>query len=251
MGEGEARPSAVYYFGTCLVDLFYPQAGMAGIRLLREAGVKVIYPRGQSCCGQPAYGAGRLDEARSVAAAQLELFARDIPVVVPSGSCAGMIKRHYPHLFAGTPRLAEAEDLAARVIELTQFLVDVLDYRPADLGPPTRVTWHPSCHARRLMGVEEQPKALLRRLANVELVEMTREAECCGFGGVFAVRQPDISAAMVEDKAADARASGAQALVSGDCGCLLNIGGALEQQGEGMRALHIAEFLWERTHGGG
>jgi L-lactate dehydrogenase complex protein LldE len=245
------RPSAVYYFGTCLADLFFPAAGMAGIKLLQAQGIEVIYPQAQTCCGQPAYSAGRTEEARDVARAQLGLFPKDIPIVVPSGSCGGMIKAHYHALFKGEPDQALADQVAARVIELTQFLVDVLDYRPADLGPPILVTWHGSCHSMRLMGVGTQPKELLRRLANVELVEVQRERECCGFGGVFSVRQPEISAAMVTDKADAIKATGAAAVVSGDCGCLLNIGGAIAKRGDKARSVHIAEFLLERTRARG
>ncbi len=245
------RPAAVYYFGTCLADLFFPEAGMAGIRLLRAQGVEVIYPRGQSCCGQPAYSAGRTEEARRVATAQLGLFPRDLPIVVPSGSCAGMMRAHYHALFAGTQDAAAADRVAARVIELTQFLVDVIGLKPRDLGPPITVAWHGSCHAMRLMGVGDQPKLLLRELANVTLVEVARERECCGFGGVFSVRQPEISSAMATDKADAVVATGAEALISGDCGCLLNIGGVLAKRGERVRPMHIAEFLWERTRGDG
>lgn len=245
------RPAAVYYFGTCLADLFFPAAGLAGIKLLQAQGIEVIFPPAQSCCGQPAYSAGRTEEARAVARAQLGQFPKHIPIVVPSGSCGGMIKAHWHALFAGTPDEAAAEHVSARVIELTQFLVDVLDYQPTDLGAPVRVTWHGSCHSMRLMGVGDQPKELLRRMKNVELVEVSRERECCGFGGVFSVRQPEISSAMVTDKADAIKATGASCVVSGDCGCLLNIGGALEKRGEAIRPVHIAEFLWERTHGDG
>lgn len=244
-----ARPQAVYFFGTCVVDLFYPQAGLAGIMLLRAAGLDVIFPQGQSCCGQPAYNSGFLDEARAVAWAQVKLFAKDYPVVLPSGSCAGMMKKHYPALFRGRPEQAEVEDFAARVYELTQFLVDVVDVKLEDLGPPVKVTWHPSCHAMREMGVGEQPKTLLRQLANVDLVELARERECCGFGGTFSVREPEISAAMVTDKIDAVSQSGADVVLSGDCGCLMNIGGALDRAGRPTRPRHIAEFLWERSHG--
>jgi L-lactate dehydrogenase complex protein LldE len=243
------RPDTVYFFGTCLVDLFYPQAGMAGMELLRREGVRVVFPQGQSCCGQPAYNSGYREEARTVARAQLRLFAQDWPVVVPSGSCAGMMKTHWPELFHGEPEEAQAKAVAARTYELTQFLVNVLDVRLEDKGQPVRVTWHASCHAQREMGVVEEPKALLRQLANVELVELVREKECCGFGGTFAVRHPEISAAMVEDKVADIEGTGAKAVVSGDCGCLMNITGALEAGKKPVQGRHIAEFLLERTHG--
>lgn len=243
------RPNTVYFFGTCIVDLFFPEAGMAGIKLLQSHGVDVVFPQGQSCCGQPAYNAGYEDEARSVAWSQVKLFAKDYPVVLPSGSCAGMMKKHYPALFRGRPEQAEVEDFCARVYELTQFLVDVLQVELKDLGEPVKITWHPSCHSLREMGVADQPKTLLHQLAKVEVVELPRERECCGFGGTFAVRQPEISAAMVTDKIDAITATGAATVVSGDCGCLLNIGGALEKAARPARPKHIAEFLWERTHG--
>ncbi len=244
-----SHPEKVYFFGTCVVDLFFPAAGLAGIKLLQAAGLEVIFPQGQSCCGQPAYNSGFLDEARAVAWSQIKLFSKDYPVILPSGSCAGMMKKHYPSLFRGRPEQAEAEDFAARVYELTQFLVDVLDMKFDDLGEPTKVTWHPSCHSMREMGVGDQPKSLLRQLSKVELVELPRERECCGFGGTFSVRQPEVSAAMVTDKIDAIAETGAEMVVSGDCGCLLNIGGALEKAESRAHPKHIAEFLWERTHG--
>ena len=237
----------IYYFGTCLADMFFPQAGMAGIRLLRSLGVEVIFPQGQSCCGQPAYSAGRWDEVRQVARAQLGLFPKEIPIIVPSGSCGGMIRSHWHALFEGTPDAARADAISERVVELSQYLLEVLDYKPEDRGEPVNVAFHGSCHAMRQMGVEEQPKELLRRLANVTLVEQVQARECCGFGGVFSVRQPEISGAMVKDKVDALVSSGVSAVISGDCGCLLNIGGAAEKQGAALRPVHIAEFLWERT----
>lgn len=241
------RPDTVYFFGTCVIDLFYPGAGLAGMELLRNAGLRVVFPPDQSCCGQPARNSGYLDEARAVALKQIEAFPKDWPVVVPSGSCAGMMKTHYPDLFEGRPEHARAKAFAARVFELTDFLVSVLDVRLEDKGVPVRVTWHGSCHSMREMGVIDQPKSLLRQLANVTLVENPREKECCGFGGTFAVRQPEISAAMVTDKIAALEKTGAAEVVSGDCGCLMNINGALEKASKPMTGRHIAEFLLERT----
>lgn len=243
------KPEAVYFYGTCLVDLFYPEAGLAGIRLLEREGVEVIYRQGQTCCGQPAFNCGYPDEARAVARAQMALFPKLIPVVVPSGSCAGMMRHQYPALFEGEPDHPAAVALAARIFELTEFLVKVLAVRLEDRGEPVKVTWHESCHAAREMGIRGEPKSLLGQLSGVELVELQRERECCGFGGTFSVRYPEISGAMVSDKAADVAATGAKELLSGDCGCLLNISGSLEARGEPVRARHVAEFLWERTHG--
>ena len=242
------KPEAVYFFATCLVDLFYPEAGLAGMELLKRQGIRVIFPPGQTCCGQPARNNGHFEDARAVARQQLKSFPKPIPIVVPSGSCAGMMHEHYPELFAGQPDEAEASAFAGRVYELTWFLVHVCKLTLTDHGPPVTVTFHGSCHSQREMGVREEPKQLLRSLANVTLSELQRPAECCGFGGTFSVRQPEISGAMVKDKLADIAASGAAELLSGDCGCLMNIGGALGKAGSPVRARHIAEFLLERSH---
>jgi L-lactate dehydrogenase complex protein LldE len=241
------RPEKVYFFGTCLIDLCYPQAGMAGIQLLQREGVQVIYPQSQSCCGQPAYNAGFPEEARKVARQQLKAFPRDYPIVIPSGSCGGMLKHHYPRLFAGEPEAAAAQRFASRVSELSEFLVTVLDVKLEDRGQPIRVTWHSSCSALREMRVIDHSKSLLRQLKNVELIELQRERECCGFGGTFSVKQPELSAAMVGDKVADIEQTGASMVLSGDCGCLMNIGGALKHRNIAIPARHVAEFLLERT----
>lgn len=240
---------SVYFFGTCVVDLFFPEAGLAGIELLRREGVDVIFPQGQTCCAQPAFNAGHHGEARAVARAQIALFPRDLPVVVPSGSCAGMMARHYPELFRGEPDEAAARAFAARVVELTQYLVHVLGVTLTDRGGPVTVTWHASCHGLRETGLEDEPRTLLSQLSNVTVVPLERERECCGFGGTFSVRYPDVSSAMVADKIADVGKSGAEAVLSADAGCLLNIGGALEKAGAPARPVHLAEFLLERTRG--
>ena len=244
-----SRPAAVLYFGTCLVDLLYPKAGLAGMELLRRAGVRVIYPADQSCCGQPAYNSGYRDEARAVAARQLAVLGGDLPIVVPSGSCAGMMRHHYPELFAGHALHVQAVSVARRVFELTEFLVDVLALPLDDLGPPVRVAAHTSCSTRRELGAADRIEHLLDAMPQVATVEPQHVAECCGFGGTFAVKQPAISAAMVGDKCDALLESGAEAVVSQDCGCLMNIAGSLARRGAGPRCLHIAEFLWERTGG--
>ena len=248
-----AGSGAVYVFGTCLIDTLFPQAGLCAMRLLRHAGLSVVYPQGQTCCGQPAYNSGYRDEARRVARTQLAAFHQDLPIVVPSGSCAGMLRLHYPELFSGTPDLARAEALAGRVYELTEFLHGIPGLELKDRGPPVRVALHNSCSARREMGVADATLALLGRLAQVEVVEPGHATECCGFGGTFAVKQPEISAAMTGDKADAIAATGAEVLVSQDCGCLMSLGGTFarraESGGSGPRVMHIAEFLWSRTHG--
>lgn len=242
-----SKPTSVYFFGTCLVDLLYPQVGLSAMRLIAREGIRVIFPQDQTCCGQPAYNSGYRDEARRVAQAQLNAFPEDLPVVVPSASCAGMLKVHYPTLFAQSPDAERARALAERVVELTDFLVRVLELRPRDLGPPLKVALHNSCSARRELRVAPAALELLGRLINLEILEPDHAHECCGFGGTFAVKQPEISAAMATDKARSIAATGASVLVGQDCGCLMNLGGTLVRQGHGITVKHLAELLWERT----
>jgi L-lactate dehydrogenase complex protein LldE len=250
--QSDKKISEVYFFGTCLIDLIYPNAGMSGIKLLEREGIKVIYPQQQTCCGQPAWNSGYRDEARDVAALQLSLFNKDIPIVVPSGSCAGMMKTHYPALFIDNKLESQALNHASRVYELTEFLVDVLNIQLEDLGEPQEIAIHTSCAARREMGVADKIESLVAQLSNVTVLEQEHKAECCGFGGTFAVKEAKISASMVADKTANIRNTGATQLISQDAGCLMNISGAFDHQadvkGKGPDCDHIANFLWERTH---
>jgi L-lactate dehydrogenase complex protein LldE len=243
------KPEKAYFFGTCVIDAIFPQAGFAAIRLLEREGLTVVFPQSQSCCGQPAFNSGFPDEAREVALRQLNTFDRDYPIVVPSGSCAGMMKHHYAELFAGSRDEERARRFSGRVFELGQFLANIARVKLTDQGAPLKITWHSSCHAMREMGVIDDAKALLGQLANVQLAGLEREHECCGFGGTFAVKHPLISAAMVRDKIDDIMQTGAQRVISGDCGCLLHIRGAMDHCGSGVQAQHLAEFLWERTNG--
>lgn len=244
----KAEINTIYFFGTCLIDVIYPQTGMSAMRLIQREGVNVIFPQDQTCCGQPSWNSGFRHEAHYVALTQLALFPKDIPIVVPSGSCAGMMKHHYPELFANTEHEALAKHVASRIYELTEFLVDVLAVQLEDLGEPMEVTVHTSCAARREMGVADKIETLLKQLKQVSVLDQDHKEECCGFGGTFAVKQPEISAAMVVDKTDAIRATGARMLVSQDAGCLLNIAGAFGHQGNGPQCQHIANFLWERTH---
>ena len=248
------KPSQVYLLGTCLVDSFYPQAGMDAIEVIRAQGVEVIFPQSQTCCGQPAYNSGYEDEAREVARQQLEAFAKDIPVVVMMGSCAGMVHQEYPDLFAGYPEEAAAKALAARTYEFTEFMVSVLNVSLEDKGQTNKAALHTSCSSRRGMKVAQQHKALLGELSGVQVVEPERVTECCGFGGTFAVKQPAISAAMADDKARYMAATDADVIVSADCGCLMNIGGTLDElarKGEckSIPTEHIASFVRRRLEG--
>ncbi len=249
MSQASLKPDRVYFFGTCLIDSLYPQAGLAAMRLIEAQGVEVVFPVRQSCCGQPAYNSGFPAEARAVARRQIRAFSENIPVVVPSGSCAGMMKHHYPLLFDADPDHVRAERFAARVFEWSEFMTRVLGVRLEDRGRPLRVTWHSSCHALREMRVIEDSKSLIRQLRHVELVELEHERECCGFGGTFAVKQPDISGAMVNDKVDDIRRTGAARVITGDCGCLMNIAGAAAHRKFDFAGQHLAEFIWERVNG--
>jgi L-lactate dehydrogenase complex protein LldE len=251
------KPADVYFFATCLVDQFAPEAGLDSIRLLEREGIKVHFPEQQTCCGQPAYSSGYPDESRTVARRQLDLFPQPWPVVVPSGSCAAMMRHHYPQLFCDDPSLlAKAENLAGRIFELTEFLVHVVNFKRLDLGQPCTVALHTSCHARREMGSHETSAALLDSLMQVSVVEQARSEECCGFGGTFAIRYPEISEVIVSDKVESLRATGAERVVSADCGCLFNILGRAEKLDEiagrktaSLPGEHIASFLLRRTSG--
>jgi len=234
----------VALFVTCLVDLWRPTVGFAAIRLLELAGCHVEVPRAQTCCGQPAYNSGDRASARDLCRGLIEAFIGYDYVVAPSGSCAGMLRHHLPHLFDDDPNLRpRADALGAKVYELTSFLVDVMKLDPASLPRHAgRVTYHDSCSGLREMGVKEQPRALLRG-AGAEIVEMSDPEVCCGFGGTFCVKYPAISTRMVADKAADIARTGAPLVLAGDLGCLLNIAGRLSREGRGVAVRHVAELL--------
>lgn len=238
------RQARVALFVTCLVDLFRPTVGFAAIKLLEEAGCVVEVPRAQTCCGQPAYNSGDRADAKPIALQVIDAFARYDYVVAPSGSCAGMIRQHYPEMFADDPvNLPHAKELAARTWELVSFLVDVRGMREVAAEWPRIATYHDACSGLRELSVREQPRRLLASVSGLELRELPGSEVCCGFGGTFCVKYPDISDKMVSDKADDISATGAQAVLSGDLGCLLNIAGKLSRQGRPVEARHVAEVL--------
>lgn len=244
-----ARPEAVYLFATCVIDLFSPDAGLDAIEILQWLGVRVEFPPQQTCCGQPAYTTGFPEEACTVAAAQLDLFPKPWPIIVPSGSCAGMLKHHWPRLFAGKPGYeAKALDIASRTVELTEFLSEqaAIGLPPLQTMPAVKVALHTSCTARREMSTHMHARRLLSAMPGVELVPHDHEAECCGFGGTFSVKHPEISAGMAMDKVMAIRNSGCQRLVSADCGCLLNLNGVLGKERSPMLGEHLASFLRSR-----
>jgi L-lactate dehydrogenase complex protein LldE len=231
-------------FVTCLVDLFRPSVGFAAVKLLEEHGCRVTVPEAQTCCGQPAYNSGDRRDALAIARAVMAAFAEFDYVVVPSGSCGGMLKLHYPALFAGDPSFREAAaDLARRTYELVSFLTDVLGVERVDARFDGAVTYHDSCSALRELGVEAQPRKLLDSVAGLRRAELPDSDVCCGFGGTFCVKYSEISGDIVRKKAENVVATGAGTLLSSDMGCLLNIAGKLQRDGSPVIVRHVAEVL--------
>ena len=238
-----ARPR-VGLFVTCLVDLHRPTVGFAAIKLLEQAGCDVEVPLAQTCCGQPAYNSGDRRTARGLARQVLDAFSGFDYVVVPSGSCGGMIAHHLPALFDDDPNLrAQAEALGHRTHELVSFLSDVMGMVAVPARYAGVVTYHDSCSGLRELGIKAQPRALLATVEGLELRELAEAEVCCGFGGTFCVKYPDISTRMVSDKAADVVTTGAGTLLSGDLGCLLNMAGRLSREGHAVQVRHVAEVL--------
>lgn len=231
---------------TCLGDVFFPDVGVATVKLLRRLGVTVDFPADQTCCGQPFFNSGYHDQARELAKNVLRTFDTSRPVVTPSGSCAAMVKLEFLELFHEDPALEkQARDLAQRTHELSDFLVNVLKVEDVGARYPGRAAYHMACHLRGL-GLTSEPERLLRRVRDLTLVPLDRYDECCGFGGSFSVRYPEISGAMVQDKAAFIEQSGADTLVATDAGCLMNIAGCLRRRGRDVRVKHLAEILVEQ-----
>src|SRR5580700_1250738 len=239
-----AEPARVALLVTCLVDLFRPTVGLAAVKLLEQAGCTVEVPRAQTCCAQPAYNSGDRADAKAVARQVIAAFAGSDYVVVPSGSCAGMVRVHYPEMFADEPEtLAQAAKLAARTYELTAFLVDVRGVKTVIAGCKSTATYHDSCSGLRELGVKAQPRQLLASVAGLTLTELPGAETCCGFGGTFGVKYPEISDKMGSDKVTDIGATGADCLLAGDLGCLLQIAGKLSRAGSRVEARHVAEVL--------
>jgi L-lactate dehydrogenase complex protein LldE len=238
-------PKTVQLLITCILDSLYPETGEAVVHVLERAGVQVNLPGGQTCCGQPAFNAGLRADARRMAKHMIQAF-ENAPgdVVVPSGSCAGMIRHQYPELFAGDAQwLPRARALAERTYELTEYLVDVLGVTDLGARYPGKLTYHASCHLLREMGIDQAPRDLLAAVREAELVELPGAQECCGFGGVFSVEHPEISTAMVARKIANIESTGAALVVACDAGCITNINGALHRMHKPQRVVHIAEIL--------
>jgi len=237
-------PRTLALFVTCLVDLMRPSVGEASITLLTAAGYEVVVPAGQTCCGQPNYNNGDRKSTKKMAARTIDILGGFDVVVVPSGSCAAMLKIHYPALFGQEdPMKLKAERLAERTWELSSFLIEHGDLRemPGDFRGVA--TYHDACSGLREMNIKTQPRELIARMAEVELKEMAEADVCCGFGGAFCVKYPEVSTRMAENKVADIENSGAELVVTGDVGCLLNIEGMLHRKKSKIIALHTAELL--------
>jgi Fe-S oxidoreductase len=231
---------------TCINDAMFPETGRATVRLLRRLGVDVDFPAGQTCCGQPMVNTGYLAEAIPAVRRYVEAFAGYDAVVTPSGSCAGSVRHQHALVArrAGDSALVDAvAQASSRAYELSEFLVDVLGVEDVGAYFPHRVTYHPTCHSLRLLGVGDRPLRLLRAVRGITLVDLTAAEECCGFGGTFAIKNADTSIAMGADKARHVRDTGAEVLVAGDNSCLMHIGGLLSRQRAGVRVMHLAEVL--------
>jgi len=235
----------VSLFITCLSDAIYPRVGEAMLRLLAKYGVRLDFPTVQTCCGQPAFNSGYWDAARESAKTILQAFEDSDFVISPSGSCTGMI-HHYPKLFENDPAMRrKAEELKAKSYEFTQFLVNVLGVTDVGATFPHKVTYHPSCHGSRLLGVKDEPMELMKNVKGLEFVPLPYAEDCCGFGGTFAVKMADISGAMVSEKVDHVKETEAEVLVGLDMACLMNIAGHLRYRGESVRVMHLAELLAE------
>ncbi|MEC0236465.1 (Fe-S)-binding protein [Paenibacillus kribbensis] len=235
----------VSIFITCLSDAIYPKVGEAMARLLARYGVQLDFPKVQTCCGQPSYNSGYWDETRAAAKTILKAFDDSDFVVSPSGSCTYMI-HHYPELFKDEPEwLDSARRLEQKTYEFTQFMVQVLGVTDVGASFPHTVTYHPSCHGTRLLGVKDEPMQLLGSVKGLQLVPLPFAEDCCGFGGTFAVKMPDISGAMVTEKVDHIRETEAEVLVGLDMACLMNIAGNLRYRKEPVRVMHLAELLYE------
>lgn len=236
----------VSLFITCISDMMFPNVGKNTVEILERLGCEIDFPAAQTCCGQPAYNSGYLEDAKKSMKQMIRAFKDSEYVVGPSGSCVGMI-REYPKVFKGDPKWEQpAKELAAKTYELTQFIVDVLGVTDVGSTFKGKVTYHPSCHMTRILGVKDAPRILLQNVKGIEFIELPSGEDCCGFGGTFSVKKPEISAEMVKEKSRHVSETGAEYLVGGDMGCLMNIGGRMQREGKNIKIIHISEIL--NTH---
>ncbi|HXN22900.1 MAG TPA: (Fe-S)-binding protein [Candidatus Dormibacteraeota bacterium] len=245
--QSGALPAKVQLFHTCLINEVFPEVGMSVVRVLEKLGIEVEVPLRQTCCGQPAYNAGFQADAKKVARHMITvLHQADGPIVIPSGSCADMVIHQYAVLFQDDEKwLAKAHSVAARCHEFSSFLVDVVGLTQIGARVRARIAYHPSCHLSRGLGVQQQPRELLRAVAGVEMIELRESEECCGFGGLFSVKNPEISGSMMNRKLAAVECSNAERLVSCDMGCLLQLAGGLHRRGSSIKTQHLAQLLDE------
>jgi len=250
-------PIRASLFVTCIIDRLYPEVGESTVKVLGRLGVDLDFPTAQTCCGQPAFNSGFWSDAKPLARHTIEALQSDRYVVVPSGSCASMIRVFYDELFHDEPQMRNRiASLASRTFELSEFIVDVLgiddlsSYADTEFTENTRkITYHEGCHLRRELGATTQPRSLLNSLPSVELVEMEQSEVCCGFGGTFSVKYPEISGAMLDDKLNFAAATGVEALTACDSSCLMHVGGGIEKRGIPVEPLHIAQVLDQAMQG--
>jgi len=236
---------SVQLFVTCLVDNFFPDVGFAVVEILEGLGLTVEFPQAQTCCGQPAFNAGHWDDARSMARHTIDVLSQsDAPIVVPSGSCGDMMIHHYAEILAGdSVYAARAKAVAGRTYEFTQFLVDVLGLTDLQAKAEGCLTYHASCHGLRGLGIKNQPQHLLENVTGAEQRELAGAEECCGFGGLFAVKMSDISGAIMQRKLDNIEATGADTVVGTDVSCLMHIAGGLHRRGIKVQVKHLAEVL--------
>lgn len=236
----------VYFFSTCIGAAACADTCINAIKLLRKEGVQVIFKKNQTCCGQPSFNSGYNAETRQIALHNMQLFHENLPIIVPSGSCTGMMRVDYCSLFANTEHEKEARLFSSRVYELSEYLDKTLGVHYEDKGEPVSVTWHSNCHALRVTKCIHSAKKLLKSLKNVKLVELEHEEECCGFGGTFSVKEPEIANTMLTRKIEDIKSRNVQYLLSADAGCLLNISGAMKKQGVDVKSMHLYDFIAQR-----
>jgi L-lactate dehydrogenase complex protein LldE len=246
----EKKKPRVALFVTCLVDLFRPTVGFAAVKLIEDAGCTVEVPLAQTCCGQPAYNSGDKKDARAIAEQVVEAFEDYDFIVAPSGSCGGMLGKHYPELFAGDAKWElRTAAFSAKVHELVSFLADVMFITRTGASHKGSVTYHDSCSGLRELGIKAQPRKLLGSMKGLTLTELKDSEVCCGFGGTFCVKYPDISNKIVSEKTSHIKASGADLLLGGDLGCLMNMAGKLKREGLSVQVRHVAEVLAGMTDG--
>ena len=235
-------------FVTCIIDTLYPETGEAVVRVLQRSGATVDFPRDQTCCGQPAFNAGMRPQARQMAENTIRILENSPgDIVIPSGSCTGMIRQGYQELFADDPDwLERSQSVAKRTFEFTQYLVDVIGVENLDAKFPHKISYHASCHLLRDLEIDEQPQRLLEKVKKAELIPLPKREECCGFGGLFSIEHPEISKAMLDRKIDNLITSGASILVSCDAGCVAHISGGLQRKKISLQAVHIADILDKR-----